>query len=540
MPVPGSDQTVPRAEALAIYVALCKLVHAKGRIVIKSDCLNVVLHIKLLQAGMRVSSSWAHSDVWRWISELPLVMAQHEGGHQVFVQWVKAHLSENAVAQGRISREDFEGNAEADTLAKAGAALGAPPKSERARYLLLVRRTVQMQATCVARWLLRCKRMKVAPEEEDPADGGVAAGDQPAEAVVPAPRSAETLAPSYPWQVDDEGSTRHDFGKGPAKWFFPRVSNKVDGYDTTVKAPRHMVPGLLWYYSTMRWKPPGDGDVVGTCWAELALDFYAVTGVVPRTDKVNPATVGEMGEAMRTLSERLQSLHTLGIFPGRQATKSLKICREVTQANPSGVTWRARFLAHRYVLDWMAARVVTVVGCADFMNAQGQQVGFWREKIPDSPACKPLWAPLYKDTVLVVPGNAVLNHAHVMRRLSVKTPVVAVQPHPPPQAASSSAGDEVIDVGRKGSAALRARGSEMREEEFQRLLAMSRKPHTIQLPQPVHIGDRRVDGDALKCMELRCSVCGSVSVWRKRRDFLVQECDADNPSIIRLRQTKAR
>ena len=114
-PLPGLQQDVPLAESFAFYVALR---YAGISVVFFTDCKFVK---DTFDAGATHSSSgwFIYASVWREIWRL----VDDIGLANIVVRWIPAHTSAAAVAEGRITGLQQVCNAEADSRAKAGAAL---------------------------------------------------------------------------------------------------------------------------------------------------------------------------------------------------------------------------------------------------------------------------------------------------------------------------------------------------------------------------------------------------------------------------------
>eukprot|EP00971_Amphidinium_carterae_P311630 6193968-Amphidinium_carterae.1 len=90
---------------------------------IVSDCKGVVKALQAIQSGHRQPKG-RHRDL------------EERARRDCRLQWVKAHQTREAVDEGRISFEDFQGNQEADAAANLGAAAHAQhePTSEYLRW----------------------------------------------------------------------------------------------------------------------------------------------------------------------------------------------------------------------------------------------------------------------------------------------------------------------------------------------------------------------------------------------------------------------
>eukprot|EP00971_Amphidinium_carterae_P255510 5072398-Amphidinium_carterae.1 len=109
MALPGIRQSVFRAELLAVVRALEE---CQPRCVV-SDCKGVVNALQAIQCGHRLPKGRHRDLVKRALTQ------------DCRLQWVKAHLPREAVDEGRITLEDFQGNLEADEVANLGAAAHA-------------------------------------------------------------------------------------------------------------------------------------------------------------------------------------------------------------------------------------------------------------------------------------------------------------------------------------------------------------------------------------------------------------------------------
>eukprot|EP00971_Amphidinium_carterae_P279091 5540269-Amphidinium_carterae.1 len=101
MALPGIRQSVFRAELLAVVRALEE---CQPRRVV-SDCKGVVKALQAIQRGHRLPKG-RHKDLEE--------RARRSLTQDCRLQWVKAHQTRDAVEEGRITLEDFQGNLEAD------------------------------------------------------------------------------------------------------------------------------------------------------------------------------------------------------------------------------------------------------------------------------------------------------------------------------------------------------------------------------------------------------------------------------------------
>ena len=109
MPLPGSEQTTPRAEAFAIAMAL---VCTKGDITIASDCLEVIRTFRKLfeqNFSPEALAKVANRDIWQCIARLTTV------DRKIQIIKVKAHLGFDDPRQSSFLTR---GNHAADSLAK--------------------------------------------------------------------------------------------------------------------------------------------------------------------------------------------------------------------------------------------------------------------------------------------------------------------------------------------------------------------------------------------------------------------------------------
>ena len=110
------DQTIQRAEAIAVLVAIAR---SWDPIYIGSDSRFAVNYCRLLIKDPDIDvSNWAHPDIWMCIQTV-----LHEVGTDwVGLKWIKGHaLNDECLASGVATLEDAFGNDQADKLAAKGA-----------------------------------------------------------------------------------------------------------------------------------------------------------------------------------------------------------------------------------------------------------------------------------------------------------------------------------------------------------------------------------------------------------------------------------
>eukprot|EP00971_Amphidinium_carterae_P311715 6195551-Amphidinium_carterae.1 len=127
MALPGCRQSVYRAELLAVVRGLEE---CQPHLVV-SDCKGEVKALQSIQNGHRLPKG-RHRDGLRDLEE----MARRALTQDCRLQWFKAHQTREAVEEGRITLEDFQGNLEADEVANMGAAAHAlhEPTAEYLRW----------------------------------------------------------------------------------------------------------------------------------------------------------------------------------------------------------------------------------------------------------------------------------------------------------------------------------------------------------------------------------------------------------------------
>ena len=126
--LPGAQQTVFRAELFAVVIAL---EGTQGAIRIASDCQGVVEKAKrLIVDGSVVHPRQHHADLWTRA-------LRAAADRTVDIDWVPAHLGEEAVQQGRVTRDDWAGNAKADGHADAAMSLHPNPGVREERLNLI-------------------------------------------------------------------------------------------------------------------------------------------------------------------------------------------------------------------------------------------------------------------------------------------------------------------------------------------------------------------------------------------------------------------
>eukprot|EP00971_Amphidinium_carterae_P074359 1469365-Amphidinium_carterae.1 len=107
--LPGCRQSVFRAELLAVVRTMEKC--NPKRVV--SDCKGVAKTLQTIQSGQKQPKG-RHRNLE--------VRARNAMSQTCQLHWVKAHQTRQAVDEGRITIDDFQGNQEADVVANLGAA----------------------------------------------------------------------------------------------------------------------------------------------------------------------------------------------------------------------------------------------------------------------------------------------------------------------------------------------------------------------------------------------------------------------------------
>eukprot|EP00971_Amphidinium_carterae_P228554 4533254-Amphidinium_carterae.2 len=143
---PGCRQSVFRAELLAVVRALeeCQ----PSRVV--SDRKGVVKALQAIQSGRRLPKGQHRDLEERARRALPQACQ---------LQWLKPHQTRDAVDEGRITLEDFQGNLEADEVANLGAVAHAAhePTAEYLQWETVAK------AVCNF-WLLVGPKLRARPE----------------------------------------------------------------------------------------------------------------------------------------------------------------------------------------------------------------------------------------------------------------------------------------------------------------------------------------------------------------------------------------
>ena len=107
---PPDQQTVPFAE---LYAIIQLLRHTVGSILIWSDCTFTVNGFRNQRWRMLLDK---HYELWKELGEA----AEQRS---IVLKWTKAHVKAKHVLSGLVQLENVFGNAVADLVAKAGAAL---------------------------------------------------------------------------------------------------------------------------------------------------------------------------------------------------------------------------------------------------------------------------------------------------------------------------------------------------------------------------------------------------------------------------------
>ena len=316
-PLPGLSQSAARAElhAVAVAVSQCHV----AQLLICTDCQFVILGIQMLRLPHPPIDTWRHADLWHRLQEV--LQTRH---CQLETKKIPAHCCEEDVARGKLTREDWKGNAAADALAVAGAGMHQIPAEEVQHFQQLIRTTAWRQAVMhnilSARWSrlskAQAREAPICDEEAVPdADSDVAAGAASVDAGEPLERPAAQAAPD-PWVPPTDASP---FAVPPLEaWAYSGKDAAQEWlWDDDVREALH------WYFCSLRWGPPQPtGMTVGTSWLELAIDFVAATGM-PLT---LPGRLRTVARTARDYHRTLLRMHGLlarrlqvsALVPGRK------------------------------------------------------------------------------------------------------------------------------------------------------------------------------------------------------------------------------
>ena len=128
--LPGKRQTVYRSE---LYAVIRALQASRGPVRVATDCKGVAEVATKVIGGAPPPVLGLHADLWKDFAGLVR-------GRRVRVGWIPSHTDEDAVRQGAITREDRDGNQQADDRAKGAWALWGPMglRQDRVRHLDLL------------------------------------------------------------------------------------------------------------------------------------------------------------------------------------------------------------------------------------------------------------------------------------------------------------------------------------------------------------------------------------------------------------------
>ena len=215
-PLPGPRQSVFRAELYALVQAL--ELH-DGPLEVVLDCLPVQQRMERVLQGGQLPRGGYHEDLWRRA-------ARAAAGRLVTVRWVPAHCKEEDVSAGRISREDWERNAQADEKAKEAQRLWGPHgqrEAAAARTDRLVLGVLSMGARVYEALQADVKERTGFLEARGGPGGGRAEGGGP-QGACPPPGGRPRGGPPGGFCArgrSQEVDLQHLWPQGHHPWFFP-------------------------------------------------------------------------------------------------------------------------------------------------------------------------------------------------------------------------------------------------------------------------------------------------------------------------------
>ena len=279
------------------------------------------------------------------------------------VSFVKGHATELDVALGRASPREALWNAEADTLAVAGAALHALPQALVLRFQKQAAVTTLMQRTLLELHAERTRLWQTSQSagpdgqhpEADRAADPLEADEDAARALQDDPprqldvqhvlQNPQTALPRYCWAKPD-GGTRCRLQPLPSK-----VGPATLRQDRHKGCPSHnpwvygygLLEPLFWFWASLRWvdEANASSDVVqSTSFMELAIAFQLLTGVLAADPKHGASpTMQQRVHWFRSASKRLEAIIGGSLVPGEWLPTSDVLRRLRFQHGP-GVSGR--------------------------------------------------------------------------------------------------------------------------------------------------------------------------------------------------------
>jgi len=269
------DQTIQRAEAIAVLVAMAR---SWDPIYIGSDSRFAVNYCRLLIKDPDIDvSNWAHPDIWMCIQTV-----LHEVGTDwIRIKWIKGHaLNDECLASGVATLEDAFGNDQADRLAAKGSRLLKIDKHHFRDYTAHIRSIAFAQAFVLRIWE---SRDRVGRGDVLPQDAGGPSADPSTPHTMPDSSQAQSVSdfnpgihdpvvldsgpalfPGYPWGWPTDGIP-YEVAL-PPNFELAHIQKRKTNWICSLA----LFSAAINYFNGLRWKVL---EGTGVSIAELALDF---------------------------------------------------------------------------------------------------------------------------------------------------------------------------------------------------------------------------------------------------------------------------
>lgn len=346
----GPAQTIQRAELSAIVNAA--IWEPRG-LLIKTDSEWCYGGCLLLRDGGAPDPRWDHLDLW---DELYKQIHSRAPEHQLEFEKIKAHSTQEDLRKHLISQQDYDGNNEADNLAKIGVQShdGLEELTKQAKHFTRRRddakTMIRVAIAVVDARSGRIRKEKTEGHSEHDLDDahidaplGVEGDDDPQGIPMPwqkiLPSHAHMEARSLTLQ--ERQALTQNFKKEDQEYL-------------------HI---LIGYFRRLKWAPPTAEHKGGT-WLEMAIDVEVSTGLDLRSVKVGrgppkkPSAFQEplsLGEKARHLSRTVQALEKklqISFIPGARSQKIWAL-RPVGLAAVCGTEYRPTVLGGETTMEAM-------------------------------------------------------------------------------------------------------------------------------------------------------------------------------------------
>jgi ribonuclease HI len=355
--LPGIVQSSELGEARAALHTLEAATAQGFDVEIRLDNLTVVDTLTTLVGGGEVEYEKG-KEIWQRAKDA-VDKRKADGGVGHTVVWIPGHTEVSDVTSGRITEDNRNGNCKVDMLAKKGAASNACPPhlAAKAKRRLQVGKVLQegLASILLRRTeVMKSARAVVGDEEEEPEDPWQTQRDRLNKFGLVKVRKTthEVQAETLGDDMKEEAAMRArwpDFvWQQVAAAFTLSRGEPLKGVQVVFDA--EFTKALRWYWSQLWWRPDAavEASELGVSWKELAIDFWAATGIIARfpRNRCVRTTLQHMAEAFASASRALEKEETaLGGWVWRgKCGRTSSLAPFGQKAAVSGLSVRPRLL----------------------------------------------------------------------------------------------------------------------------------------------------------------------------------------------------